>query len=441
MNIEPGVRSAVGRILDRFLRLGQPTPVHQIKASLGPKRHAMEELVAKRVIRVVESSYLPCFVAIMELTDPDTRESCQRCTAAVLETLKRLYIHDGEKDFTSAEVLDIVRKIEPCVREEEISVGMLFATDFSGYFSGWSYTPSGIVASVRVREGILDFDGIETAWSRELEVRRATAENARAAEAKVTDIDRGSGVVLNSNMERCEKGMSNKQDDRLNKLLGRDGSIAERNRLAKELDEDSLQLAAPYSPEAKEELERRRHERLVASARDRLTEERQLEQKFRILDSPAQIQTDFDRWVSEAAEIADYSVGVIFLDIDDFKQFNTTFTESVVDSTLFPDFQQIVAQLCKQRGAAYRYGGEELLILLPNCLLDETAAFAEKVRGRIEANTFHVQEQTVKMTVSVGVAAWPLHGDTLKMVIERANQEEHAAKEQGKNRVSLAPVD
>ncbi len=166
--------------------------------------------------------------------------------------------------------------------------------------------------------------------------------------------------------------------------------------------------------------------------------ERELEQKFRILYSPAQMQRDFDRWVSEAAEVAGYSVGVIFLDIDGFKQLNTTFTEAVVDRTLLPDLQRLVAGLCLHRGAAYRYGGEELLILLPNCPLDEAAAFAQKIRGQIAANTFRVQEQAVQVTVSVGVAVWPLHGDTLAMIIERANREERIAKEQGKNRVSVA---
>ena len=59
--------------------------------------------------------------------------------------------------------------------------------------------------------------------------------------------------------------MSDEQHDTLNKLLGRQGSIAERTRMAKELDDDRLQIAAPYSPQAKEELERRRHESLLAS--------------------------------------------------------------------------------------------------------------------------------------------------------------------------------
>jgi diguanylate cyclase (GGDEF)-like protein len=166
--------------------------------------------------------------------------------------------------------------------------------------------------------------------------------------------------------------------------------------------------------------------------------ERELEQKFGILYSPAQLHRDFDIWASEANGIEDYSVGVIFLDVDDFKRLNTTFTESVIDRTLFPELQRVVRDLCLHRGAAYRYGGEELLVLLPNCPLDEASAFAEKLRGRVAAHRCRVQEQVVQVTVSVGVAVWPRHGDTLAAVIERANREERTAKEHGKNRVSIA---
>ena len=67
--------------------------------------------------------------------------------------------------------------------------------------------------------------------------------------------------------------MPNENQDKLNKLLGRQGSIAERTRIAKELDDDQLQIAAPYSPQGKEELERRRHERLLTSGVQSVTAE------------------------------------------------------------------------------------------------------------------------------------------------------------------------
>ena len=71
--------------------------------------------------------------------------------------------------------------------------------------------------------------------------------------------------------------MPNEQDDILNKLLGRRGSIAERTRMAKELDDDRLQMAAPYSSHAKEELERRRHESLLGSVRAPVTPEDEIQ--------------------------------------------------------------------------------------------------------------------------------------------------------------------
>lgn len=57
--------------------------------------------------------------------------------------------------------------------------------------------------------------------------------------------------------------MQSKQDEKLNRLLGRQGSIAEQTHIAKGLDDDRFQIAAPYSVEAREELERRKAERAL----------------------------------------------------------------------------------------------------------------------------------------------------------------------------------
>ncbi len=167
--------------------------------------------------------------------------------------------------------------------------------------------------------------------------------------------------------------------------------------------------------------------------------ERELEQKFGILFSVAQEQRDFDLWAADAAGATDYALGVIFLDIDDFKRLNSAFTESIVDRAILPPFQRLVRDLSLHKGAAYRHGGEELVVMMPNFSVDETAAFAEKLRACIEAQKFTIKGgDAVRLTISAGVAAWPVHGKTLAEVIHAANKAEHAAKAAGKNRVQVA---
>lgn len=167
--------------------------------------------------------------------------------------------------------------------------------------------------------------------------------------------------------------------------------------------------------------------------------EKEFEQKFRILYSPAQEQVDFDSWIAEGSGKAEYSIGVIFLDVDDFKKLNSALTESVVDRAILVPLQHLVRDSCVHRGGAYRHGGEELLIMLPNCDIKETLTFAEKLRGTIEAQDFLVDAgKSQRLTISSGVAAWPLHGSKLATVIEAANRAESAAKRAGKNRVHVA---
>lgn len=136
---------------------------------------------------------------------------------------------------------------------------------------------------------------------------------------------------------------------------------------------------------------------------------RELEQNFGILFSPAQEQRDFELWATEAAGVPEYAIGVVFLDIDDFKRLNSAFTEAIVDRAVLPTVQRLVRELSLHRGAAYRHGGEELLVILPNSGIDETASFAEKLRARIEAEKFPVEgHEPVRLTVSAGVATWPV---------------------------------
>ena len=113
-----------------------------------------------------------------------------------------------------------------------------------------------------------------------------------------------------------ERKTKNEQDDKLNKLLGRKGSIAERTKMAKDLDDDRLQTAAPYSPQAKEELERRRHERLLAS------------REPVIMTPDAEIQSLDDRLDALSSRFVESRDG-LFLPADD----EASFTQVILEAT------------------------------------------------------------------------------------------------------------
>jgi len=163
--------------------------------------------------------------------------------------------------------------------------------------------------------------------------------------------------------------------------------------------------------------------------------QKEKEQKFGILNSPGQAMTDFALYSSERN--ADTSMGVIFLDIDNFKGLNGKFTESMVDRDILVPFQQLLHAACRHRGDAYRHGGEEFVMLLPNQTQAEVTQFAERLRQKIETQQFSAAETLVRITVSIGIAFWPTHGEALQEVIEKANRAEHVAKSKGKNRVEI----
>jgi diguanylate cyclase (GGDEF)-like protein len=163
--------------------------------------------------------------------------------------------------------------------------------------------------------------------------------------------------------------------------------------------------------------------------------EKEKEEKFGILCSIKQTTPDFAAYTSGLG--ADVSVGVLFLDIDNFKSLNTRFTESIVDQKVLIPFQRLLASSCLHRGEAYRHGGEEFLVLLPNHTPEEVMQFAERLRRKIETEEFSVAESIARITVSVGIALWPQHGSLLLDLIEKANKAEHEAKVNGKNGIEV----
>ncbi|HOD04443.1 MAG TPA: diguanylate cyclase [Anaerolineaceae bacterium] len=137
------------------------------------------------------------------------------------------------------------------------------------------------------------------------------------------------------------------------------------------------------------------------------------------------------------AEREHYPVSVVMMDIDHFKEFNDTYGHEAGDVVL----QALAAHLealTRQGDVVCRYGGEELLVVLPNVPLGVAAERAESWRAAFAAAPVIYQGQLLHVTFSLGVAAFPQHGDTAEAVFRAADAALYRAKAAGRNCVVVA---
>ena len=131
------------------------------------------------------------------------------------------------------------------------------------------------------------------------------------------------------------------------------------------------------------------------------------------------------------------SVGIVMLDADKFKALNDEYGHLAGDKVLELLGHELL-QTTRPYDAVGRYGGEEFLLVLPGCSLEESAAFARRVRERIEKASLAVNHETLHCTVSCGVACG--NGDTsINEILRAADRALYAAKALGRNRVEIAP--
>lgn len=125
---------------------------------------------------------------------------------------------------------------------------------------------------------------------------------------------------------------------------------------------------------------------------------------------------------------------VIMYDLDRFKRVNDQFGHLTGDKVL-QKISKIVMNSINSKGILGRYGGEEFVIILPNTKDKEALTIAENLRKKIETEKILAEE--INITVSMGVASYPAHGQTINELIEKVDQALYIAKENGRNRCQL----
>jgi len=133
-------------------------------------------------------------------------------------------------------------------------------------------------------------------------------------------------------------------------------------------------------------------------------------------------------------------LGIILFDIDHFKDFNDTFGHSAGD-TVLSTLGEFVRAHIRSEDIACRYGGEEIVLILPDAPLEVTVARAEMLRTGINGLRLEHRGQALgELSVSLGVAVFPRHGVTGEVLLRAADEALYRAKEGGRNRVELAQV-
>ncbi|MHB9038114.1 MAG: bifunctional diguanylate cyclase/phosphohydrolase [Armatimonadota bacterium] len=126
-------------------------------------------------------------------------------------------------------------------------------------------------------------------------------------------------------------------------------------------------------------------------------------------------------------------LSVIMLDLDDFKAFNDTWGHQEGDR-LLKWFADVCSTCIRGIDVLARYGGEEFVVILPETGSAEALEVAERIReatAKRSMGTFGKNKQT---TVSVGIASYPLQGQTHHQLVLNADAALYYAKQQGKNR-------
>ena len=144
------------------------------------------------------------------------------------------------------------------------------------------------------------------------------------------------------------------------------------------------------------------------------------------------------------AEVERYSryrhpLSLLLLDIDLFKNYNDTWGHLEGDKVLMA-LGEIITSCLRSNDTAYRYGGEEFTIVLPETRVEEACLVGERIRNILGQREFTPdRESKAKVTISIGVTQFS-PDDTLESFIKRADKAMYDSKKAGRDRLTCLPA-
>jgi len=129
---------------------------------------------------------------------------------------------------------------------------------------------------------------------------------------------------------------------------------------------------------------------------------------------------------------------ILMMDLDRFKVVNDGHGHQTGDKVL-AEVGALIREIIRDVDVSARYGGEEFIVYLPETDMQAAHSAAERIRQAIATRTFDPNGAALQTTISIGVAAFPEHGDDIATLVGQADRALYRAKQSGRNRVCIAP--
>ena len=145
------------------------------------------------------------------------------------------------------------------------------------------------------------------------------------------------------------------------------------------------------------------------------------------------LEETLDRELSRAGR-ENYPICIIMMDIDHFKRVNDTYGHEAGDLVL-KAISEALSEHSRRGDFACRYGGEEFVVVMPNINLETAYERAENLRQSLNLLRVPYEYYSLSVTISMGIASYPEHGQERTSLLRAADQAMYAAKEAGRDHI------
>jgi two-component system cell cycle response regulator len=130
-----------------------------------------------------------------------------------------------------------------------------------------------------------------------------------------------------------------------------------------------------------------------------------------------------------------HPLSILFMDIDHFKHYNDTYGHLEGDKVL-ARIGKVIKSCLRKMDTAYRYGGEEFTVILPETSRGEVMTVAKRIKDTMENEKFSPQSgKSVSITISIGATEYS-RGERISGFVQRADKAMYLSKQRGRNKIS-----